>query len=269
MEALHIFTYPFMQRALFAGALVGAGLALFGVYALARKLAFFGEGIAHASLAGIAIALLIGVAPLPIAMIWSVGIALALYKAERSTRLPSDAALGILFSASMALGVILMSYTKGYQPDLVSYLFGNILSVRTEDIPIIIAATALPIIWLIRNRKALTDISLNQETAAVRGVPVERLTLTFYICLSLVTVVAVKLLGLVLVSALLIIPASASRALAQTFSGYLFGAWIIAEASVLGGLVIATLADWPAGATVVLVGTACFLVTNIWHQART
>jgi ABC-type Mn2+/Zn2+ transport system permease subunit len=266
MDALSLFAFPFMQRALFAGVLVGAGLALFGVFALARKLSFFGEGIAHASLAGIAVAVLGGLSPLPVAMVWSVLVAYLLYRAERSTRLPSDAALGILFSASMALGVVIMSYTRGYQPDLLSYLFGSILSVRTQDLGPMALATLVPIAWLIRNRRELTDMSLNEEAAFVRGVNTERMALLFYICLALVTVVAVKLLGIVLVSALLIIPAATSRTLAGTFFGYLWGALIVAELSVIGGLIVATLLDWPAGATVVLVGTVLFFISNLIHR---
>ncbi len=268
MDSLSVFTYPFMQRALLAGVLVGAGLALFGVFALARRLSFFGEGIAHASLAGIAIALLLGFAPLPVAMVWSMGIAYVLYKSERSTRLPSDATLGILFSASMALGVVLMSFTRGFQPDLVSYLFGNILSVRSQDLPYVALATIVPIIWLVRNRREMTDASLNEETAFVRGVNTDRLSLVFYLCLALVTVVAVKLLGIVLVSALLIIPASAARTVSKTFSSYLWGALIVAEMSVVGGLVFAVIFDWPAGATVVLTGTALFLGCSLYAKMK-
>ncbi|MFH1632008.1 MAG: metal ABC transporter permease, partial [bacterium] len=132
-----LLTYPFMQRALIAGAILGVLLASLGVLATLRKMAFFGEGVAHASLAGIAIAVLAGFTPLPFAIAWAVLIAVIIYTLERATKLPSDTLIGILFTASMALGVILIGQTQGYQPELLSFLFGSILTIKSIDLIII------------------------------------------------------------------------------------------------------------------------------------
>ena len=260
MTALELLQYPFMQRALLAGLMLGVLLASLGVFVMLRRMACFGEGIAHASLAGIAIAVVAGLSPLPVAMIYALIIGLFIYWLERYTRLSSDAAIGILFTASMALGVVLMSFTSGYQPELLSFLFGSILSVRTLDLILIASVSAVTLFWLFKNIKQLTYMSLNEESATVSGVKTHIHVPVLYALLSVATVLGVKILGIILVSALLILPPATSRLLTASFKGYVIGSIIVAEAAIILGLISSLVFDLPSGATIVLAGSVLFLI---------
>ncbi len=269
MEFFDLFQLPFMQRAFIAGIFLGALLAFLGVFATLRKMAFFGEGIAHASLAGISIAILAGLSPLPIAIAWSMFIGLLIFLLERRTRLSSDTLIGILFTSSMALGVVLMSFTSGYQPELLSFLFGNILGVRPTDLLIIAVATIIILSWLLHSLRELTYLSLNEESARVSGIRVETKTLMLYMSLSVATVLGVKILGIILVSALLIIPPATSRLLTNTFRTYMIGSVIVSELAIIGGLLSSYWLDIPSGAAIVLVGTIGFFLAMGIHYSRT
>jgi len=260
MALLQMFSYPFMQRAFLAGAMLAVLLAGLGIFVTLRRMAFFGDGIAHSSLAGIAIAVLAGLAPLPVALVWAVIVALFIFWFERSTKLASDTLIGIFFTASMALGVVLMSFTHGYQPELVSYLFGSILSIQAGDLAIIACLTLAIGGWLIAASRSLIYMSLAPEPAEVAGVPVNRNTLILYVGLAAATVLGVKILGIILISALLVLPSAAGLMLTSSFRGYLFLSLLIAEVMMFAGLALSFLYDLPSGATVILLGTALFFL---------
>ncbi|MEY4744212.1 MAG: hypothetical protein RL272_157 [Candidatus Parcubacteria bacterium] len=260
---LDIFTHPFMLRALLTGALLAMLLASLGIFVTLRRMAFFSDGIAHASLAGIAIAVLSGFAPLPVALAWAAVIALVIWRLERDTRLPSDTIIGIFFTASMALGVVLMSFSRGYQPELVSYLFGSILAIRTVDVAITAALSAAIMTWLVLSFRQLTYLSLAHESAEVSGVRADVHTAILYVALALATVLGVKVVGIVLVSALLVLPPAASRMLTGSFKEYFSGSILLAELMMLAGLAISFAYDLPSGATIILVGTAVFILAAL------
>lgn len=268
MILFETFTSVFMQRALLAGAILAPLLAGLGIYVSLRKMAFFGDGIAHASLAGIAAALLAGWAPLPVALVWSVVVALAVWRLERKTRLPSDVVIGILFTSSLALGVVLMSLTRGYQPDLVSYMFGSILGIRPSDIAIIAGIAAVIALWTLANWRPLAYLSLSEDAAAASGVPVSRLVACFYVALALAVVLGVKVIGIVLVSALLILPPAAARLLAGSFRDYVLISLGFAELAVLVGLIVSYAYDLPSGAVIVLASAVLFFLAAIVGRRR-
>lgn len=263
MELLEMISYPFMQRAFTAGAVLALLLASLGIFVTVRKMAFFGDGIAHSSLAGISIAILAGLSPLPVALAWAVAIALLIWWLEKNTRLPSDTLIGIFFTASMALGVILMSFTRGYQPELVSFLFGSILAIRHIDLLLIASIGAAIMLWLALSFRQLTFMSLSEDQAAIAGVPVRLQTVVLYVTLAMATVLGVKILGIILVSALLILPPAASRLLTSTLRGHVVMSLVLAEIMVLAGLAVSYLYDLPSGATVILVGTAMFALAAV------
>ena len=123
---LDILTFPFMQRAIIAGTIIALLLGWLGVFVVTRRMSFVGDGIAHASLAAISLALLLGWAPLVTALVFAIMLGTALFVLERKTTIGSDASIGILFTFGMALGVILLQYNQGYAPELISFLFGSI-----------------------------------------------------------------------------------------------------------------------------------------------
>jgi zinc transport system permease protein len=268
MPILEMISYPFMQRALLAGIMLAALLAALGIFVTVRKMAFFGDGIAHSTLAGLAIAMLAGWSPLPVAMVWAVAVALLIWWLEYKTRLSSDTVIGILFTASMALGVVLMSFSKGYQPELVSFLFGSVLAIRSLDLVYIMIVGTIILVWLISSFRQIAYMSLSEDQAAVSGVPVKRQTIMLYVALAMATVLGVKMLGIILVSALLILPAATSRLLISTFQRHIFVSILLAEIMVMLGLFVSFQHDLPSGATIILIGTIMFVIAALIKPLR-
>lgn len=265
-DLLAILALPFMQRALIAGVLLGALLAVLGVFATLRRMAFFGEGIAHASLAGVAIASLAGAVPLPVALAWSVGVAIIMFVIEKNTRLPRDTVLGILFTTSMALGVVIMSRIPGYQPELLNYLFGSILGISNTDIVILAVATAAILAGIALSFRSLVLLSLNEDAARVAGIRANATTLALYCALAIAMVLGAKMLGIILVSALLIIPAATARVLAGSLKQFVALAIIVAEIAVLTGIFLSYVGDLPPGSAIVL-AAAVFFGLSVTYKA--
>lgn len=261
-----ILSYPFMQRAILAGVVLAALLAWMGVFVIMKKMSFFSDGIAHASLAGIAVGVLAGIHPLTTALLFSVVFSLIIYVLEKKTTLSSDAIIGMLFTSGMALGVVLISLKGGYQPDLVSFLFGNILAIKSTDLIIISLLSALIIIFLIYNHKNITLMAFDTDTAYMAGIKVDALQITFYIMMAVSVVLGLKILGIILVSALIIIPASTAKLLSRSFKGLIVQSIIISEAVVLVGITLSYYFDSPTGPVIVLVGTGVFLGVFAYKQ---
>ncbi len=267
MVFLEMMSHPFMQRAFLSGALLGVLLAYLGIFVTLRKMAFFGDGIAHSSLAGIAIAVMAGWAPLPVALVWAVAVALFIFWLERSTRLASDTLIGIFFTASMALGVLLMSFSQGYQPELLTFLFGSILAIQPGDTLITAAVAGAIMAWLSYYFRGLAYMSLAEENAQIAGINTKLYTAILYVALALATVLGVKILGVVLVSALIILPSATSRMLTRSFRGYVVVSLALSELMIFTGLTLSYRHDLPSGATIVLVGTAFFFLAAVLRAA--
>jgi zinc transport system permease protein len=261
-----ILQYPFMQRAILAGVVLAGLLAWMGVFVIMRRMSFFSDGIAHASLAGIAVGILAGTQPLATAIIFSIVFSLAIYILEKRTTLSSDAIIGMLFTSGMALGVVLISLKRGYQPDLVSFLFGNILAIKPVDLIIISLLSVLIIVFLFYNHKNITLMALDMDTAYLAGVKVNLLQITFYIILAVSVVLGLKILGIILVSALLIIPASTAKLLSRSFKGLIVQSICFSEAVVLVGIALSYFLDSPTGPVIVLVGTGLFFAVFSYKQ---
>ena len=256
---LDILQYPFMQRAIIAGVVLACLLAWLGVFVIMRKMSFFADGIAHASLAGVAAGVLAGIHPLTTALIFSVLFSIAIYSLEKKTTLSSDAIIGILFTSGMALGVVLISFKSGYQPDLVNFLFGNILAIKPADLAIITALAAAIVVFLVCNHKSITLMALDMDTAYMAGIRVDLLQVSFYIILAVSVVLGLKILGIILVSALLIIPASTAKLLSKSFKGLIVQSVAFSEVIVILGIALSYYLDSPTGPMIVLVGTGVFL----------
>lgn len=264
---LELFHYPFMQRALIAGILLAGLLAYLGVFVVLRKMAFFSDGIAHASLAGVAGGVLLSLNPLVTALIASLIFAVGMFLLEKKTSVSSDTAIGLIFTTGMALGVILMSLRSGYQPDLIGFLFGNILMITQSDLALIVALTALIGIFLIANRQKITLLTLDREMAYLSGINPDFFQLAIYIVLAVSVVLGIKILGIILVSALLIIPVSISRLISRSFRKLVFWSIVLAEVIVLAGLFLSYLFDLPTGAVIVLTGSMIFFLVFIFRKA--
>lgn len=262
METFAIFGLPFLQRALLAGVALGLVIPFLGVFVTLRRMSFFGDGIAHGALAGVAVGILAGISPFVAALGVGVLFGAGVFFLERKTAISSDALIGVLFTGGLALGVVLMSLKRGYQPELLSFLFGSILSISRLDLITIGVFSAVIFLILLKLRRQLTLLALDNDSAWLYGVRTGLLDLLFYILVSVTIVLGVKLLGIVLVSALLIIPPTIAKMFAPTFQSLILGSVIAGEAFIVAGLILSCLLDLPSGATIILVGVAAFLLVT-------
>ena len=254
---------PFMQRALLAGLVLGILLSYLGIFVTLRKMAFFSDGIAHAALAGAAIGLLTRFSPLLSALAFSMLLAALVYWLEKKSPLSSDSIIGILFTSGMALGVILISLRPGYQPELIGYLFGNILAIRIQDLMLIVLLGTAILAFIAFHKRKLTLLALDREMAYMAGINPNLYELLLYIMLACSLVLGIRILGIVLVSAILIIPVSTARLFSRSFRALTWWTVLIAEFTVLAGLLLSFFLDLPAGAVIVLTGSTLFSLAFI------
>ena len=249
---------------LLRAALAGLGVALLsgplGCLVIWRHMAFFGATLAHSALLGIALGLLLGI-NLTVGLIAvSAAIALLLVVAEGRRGIATDTLLSILAHSALAAGLVVLVFVKGVRVDLMGYLFGDILAVTSQDVMVIgaVAAcglTALAFLW-----RPLLRIAIHEETAAVEGVPVVAVRVGFMVLLAVVVAVALKVVGILLVTALLVIPAAAARRFAATPESMAVIAALIGALSVLVGIGGSLAWDLPAGAAIVCVAATIFLM---------
>jgi zinc transport system permease protein len=251
---------PFMQRALLAGLVLGFLLSQLGIFVTLRRMAFFSDGISHAALAGAAIGLLTSRDPLLTALLFSALLAALIFFLEKTSRLPIDSIIGIIFTGGMALGVVLISLRQGYQPELISYLFGNILAIRGRDLLLIVALGSAILIFIFANRRKLTLLALDREMAGMAGINPALYDLLLYVMLACALVLGIRVLGIVLVSAILIIPVSTARLLSRSFHALSLWTTLIAEFTILAGVLLSYFLDLPTGAVIVLTGSAFFFL---------
>ena len=258
----------FMQRAFIAGLALAPLLAVLGSFATLRKMSFFADGIAHASLLGVAIAIAVGATPFYGALVIGVLLGILIYALERHAKLASDSVIGIVFTTGIALGVIVISQEPGYQPDLLSFLFGNVLSVSWGDVWLIVGLSSAILALVAGLFRQITFVSFSPELAWVSGVQAQRIDLLFYIMLSVAIVLGVKLLGVILVSALLITPAVTAKLIANSFSSYVGWAIIFGTAAFVTGLTSSYHLDYPSGASIVVSSTLLFAFTFVLSTLR-
>jgi zinc transport system permease protein len=262
---IQMLTYPFMQRALLAGVLVGMMTSLLGVLVVLRRSAFFGDAIAHSSLAGVAIGVLSGWHPLLTAAAVGVGIATSLHVVERRTRLGLDTVLGFVLPFFMAIGVLLLSLKPGYQPELMSFLFGSILTVSRINL-LLIAAVALVVLGVfLRLRPQLIFAAFDEEAAQLAGIRVGLMLTGYYILLALVIIASIRTVGVILVNALLIIPAATAKLLARSLAHMFVLTPLLGTVCVLGGIIVSYYLDLPSGPAIVVLSGLLFLGVTLWR----
>ena len=262
---IDLFTMPFMQRAFAAGCLVGFLASYFGVFVVQRRLSFLGTGLAHAAFGGVALALLLQTEPLWIAVPFTIVVALGINWIRTSTGLAGDTAVGILFAVAVALGVVFLSLRTDYSADAYAYLFGSILAVSAVDIwvtgAVVVTALAVLPMW---SRWAYA--TFDPELARADGLPVLRHDYMLSVFLAVTVVVAVKVVGILLVAAFLVIPAAAARLIASTFFTMTLISILIGVASAVAGLIMSYVLDLPSGATIILVQAALFGITMAFRR---
>lgn len=255
------FGYAYMQRATVAGILVGALCAVIGVYVVLRGLAFIGAGISHASFGGVAIGVYLGINPIWSAIVFCILTAWGIGLTSRRGNVKEDTAVGVFFASTMALGILIIGLKQGYQIDLFSYLFGSILAVTMQDVwtTVVIAALVLSAVAILY--KDLMFVAFDSEMAEVSGVPAGKLYFLLITMMALTVVMSIKVVGIVLVSALIVTPAAAAYQLTEKFRNMMSLAVLFGIGSCVFGLVLSDVLRIASGATIVLLSTLIFFVS--------
>lgn len=261
------FRFSFMQTGLAAAALVGVTCAVLGAYVVLRRMAFIGDALAHTVLPGLVVAYLGGWSLFGGAIVAGLLTALGIGWVSRRGAVREDTAIGVLFTAMFALGILLMSRVNSFR-DLSHILFGNILGVRPADLWLIgaIAVAVLLTLWLLHKELELT--SYDPTYAEVIGLKADRLRFLLLILLAFTVVTCIQVVGVILTSALLVTPAAAAALLTTRLPRMMLLAALIAVASALVGLYASYYADVASGAAIVLACTACFGLAWAIHAAR-
>ncbi|MDZ7336713.1 MAG: metal ABC transporter permease [candidate division KSB1 bacterium] len=253
---------PFMQRALMAGVLVGFLASYYGVFVVQRGLSFLGSGLAHAAFGGVALGLLLGSEPLWIAVPFTVLVAIAIFWVRDKTELGSDTAVGIFFAVSMALGVVFIFLKKEYTTDAFTYLFGSILAVTRIDIEITAGVVFITLLTFPLWRR-WAYASFDRELAETDHLAVKRDDYFLSVLIAITVVVAIKVVGIVLIAAFLVIPAATSRLISRTFRRMTLLSVIIGMISAFAGLLLSYYLDVPSGATIILLQAILFFFAMI------
>jgi zinc transport system permease protein len=262
MDLFDIFHYGFVQRAMIAGVLISAVSALLGMFLVLRRFSLIGDGLAHTTFGSVAVVLLIGISPLyvtlaalPLVMIAS----LAIFKLTSSRKINADAAIGIVSSLGIAAGIIFASLSGGFNVDLLSYLFGNILTVNNTELFLSFIVFLIVVAMVIYFYDDLFAVTFDQELAQSIGVNTRRINVILFLLTAIAAVLAMKVAGIMLVSALLILPALTALQLSVSFRATMIAAVAFSIFAVVCGIIFAFLLNLPAGATIVLFNI-CFLL---------
>lgn len=253
--------YDFFIRALIAGALVGYLAANLGVFVILKKMSFFSEAIAHSSLTGIALGLLLGINPLLGAVGFSIVIALGIASLANRRAVSMDTLIGVFFSTAMALGVIIIGQLRGYRVDLFGYLFGDILGVSRADVVMIGALAVVTVILLFVFFRVWAKIAFHRDLARVEGIKVELHDRLFITVLALVVALGIKLVGAVLIGPLVIIPAAAAKNASWNLRSMFLLSSIFGLAAAVIGLILSYFINTASGPTIVLVAAAIFALS--------
>jgi len=260
--------YGFFQRALLAGLFVAIACAILGLYLILRRDAMIGHGLAHVTFGGVAIGLFLNVLPLATALGVAILASLAIIKLKEKAGLHGDTAIGIFSSVGMALGITLATLAGRFNADLLSYLFGDILAIDGLEVGLSTLLAAVVIIAILANYRSLMYLTFDPGAAKASGVKTARLDILLAILTSVTVVLGMKVVGILLVAALLIIPASAGLLLAASFKQALLFSSLLATLSVVFGLLAAFYLDLPASATVVLFSFLLFGVSYLLRRKK-
>ncbi|WP_288941070.1 metal ABC transporter permease [uncultured Roseovarius sp.] len=251
----------FMMRAALAGLGVALAAAPLGCFVVWRRMAYFGDATAHASILGVALALGFGVSVFAGALV--VALIMAATVSTLSGRgYAMDTLLGVLAHSALAFGLVAVSFLQGVRIDLMGYLFGDILAVGKTDLAVIWGGAVLVVGLLVWRWQALLTATLNPDLAQASGIDPRREQLGLTLALALVVAVAIKVVGVLLIAAMLIVPAAAARPMAHTPERMALIATVLAAGAAMGGLPVSFALDTPTGPTIVCIAAFIFALTT-------
>jgi zinc transport system permease protein len=253
-----LMTYGFLQRAFLSGLFIAVACALLGVFLILRRDAMIGHGLSHITFAGIALGLFLNVLPLLTALIVAVLTALVIMFIKQRAGLHGDTAIAIFSSLGLAVGIMLASLANRFNVGLLSYLFGEILAIRPIEVWLSLALAGVVVIVVVLNYHRFLFITFDRESARASGMNVGRSDILITLLTAVTVVLGMKVVGILLVSALIVIPAAAGLQLAGSFKQAIFLAIVFGVLSVSLGLLLSVYLDLPASGSIVLLSFVIF-----------
>jgi zinc transport system permease protein len=257
------FQFEFMRNAMMAGLLASVACGIVGVYVVVKKIVSLSGSIAHASFGGIGLGYLLKFNPVLGAGLFAILSALSMGLVTRKTRLPEDTATGILWALGMAMGVIFIGLSAGYAPDLMSYLFGNILTVPVSDIYLMLALDLIIIALVAVFYREFLLLSFDEEFATVAGMPVNQLYILLLCMVALTVVVLIRVVGMILVIAMLTFPATLARQFTHNLTKMMLLSVVFGMVFTFGGLWLSYVLNLASGATIILLSGLVLLCSYV------
>jgi zinc transport system permease protein len=264
---LDLITAEFFQRALIGGALIAVTAPLMGLFLVLRRLAMIGDTLSHVSIAGVALGFLLGVYPVAMGLLFAIAASFGIEKLRRTYRTYAELSIAIIMSGGIALASIFFTLGMGFNLNVNSYLFGSIYTLDSTDLIVIAVVTVIVLSVVLLHRKELFLLAFDEDAAAVSGLPVRYFNIMISILTALVISAAIKIVGALLVSALLTVPAACSLALSRSFRQAIIIVVVVGEAAVIAGLWIAGVWNLAPGGTVVLLLIG-LLITALTARTR-
>ena len=266
MDLIDFLGYSFIQRGLIAGSFIALLCASLGVLLVLRRLSLIGDGLAHVTFGSVALGLFLRVSPLYVSIPVVMASALGILKLTEKARVYGDAAIGMVSAIGIAAGILIANLAGGFNIDLFSYLFGNILAISTADVfvSITLALVVLGVIILFYHE--LFSVSFDEEFAETTGIDTEKINVMLVLLTAVTVVLAMKVVGIMLTSALLIIPAITAFQIARGFKNSMIVASIVAMLSVVSGISLSFFLNLPTGSTIVVMNFAFFLLALFWKN---
>ncbi|MBP0018680.1 MAG: metal ABC transporter permease [Cyanobacteria bacterium SBLK] len=267
-DVLELLQFPFMQRAAIGGILIGLMGGLLGSLTILRQLSFFSDTLGHSALLGISLGLLFGLNPSTVLLPFSVLFALAVSYLLERTQLWTDALLNVVYSASLAIAIIILSFSGQYKGGINNLLFGDILAVSRGDLIISGVLLCVCVIFIGLTLRTQMMLILHEPMAIARGVSVSAHRTAFIVLLALVVGVSIKAIGVLLVSAFIVVPACAAHLISKNFTAHILFSMGLGALSAIVGILVSAFFDLPSGPSIVVIQLALFAIAIVFPKAN-
>lgn len=261
---LELLSYPFLQRAFIVGSLIAVSSSLLGIFLVLRKYSMIGDGLAHVSFATVALALLLNTSPLIISIPIVIGASFIILKLSEENRIGGDAAIALVSSTAIAIGVFISSLASGFNVDLFSYLFGSILIISKLDVYLSVILSIVVITTVLYYYHDMFAVTYDLEFAKVSGLNTKRINQLIAVLTSITIVLGIRVVGTMLISSFIIFPTVIALKLQTGFKKTIIIAVTFSLFSVIAGILVSIIFDFPTGATIVLLNAILFVVTSLF-----
>jgi zinc transport system permease protein len=268
LNMLEIFHYSFMIRAFLAGTMIAIIAPLIGTFLVAKRYSLMADSLAHVSLAGVALGLLFGINPIYTAIAVATLTAITIEKLRTTRGISGEVALAMFLSGGLAIAIVLIGLGKGFSVDLFSYLFGSITTVQSSDLWVIGFLGCVVLLTVCLLYKEFVSLSFDEEAAQVSGIPVTFLNLLLMILTALTVSIGMRVVGVLLIGALMVIPVVTAMQLRQSFKNTILFSILFSFLSVVSGLFLSYYLNLASGGTIVVFSLILFLFITLFYRSK-